>query len=217
MQKNHQNILCVGTVLSVQLWLKLDFYCSFITKLLVHTVRMIRGMDMAYYLFYCPHDQGVFSAPLTGGMDTCLGIATKCWLSGDILPALGWHKKNIPENCCVKSSQLLLRVIPSGNSLSNSLFTVMKGIVLLVPPTSDLERETRASSWQVVHLQHCFCAEDFILLAQRSQVPGTPTILFLFNSLYIARENTVNLILPCIPREELSWLKEYCRNNCFSL
>lgn len=119
MQKNHQNILCVGTILlSVQLRLKLDFYCSFITKLLVHTARMIRGMDMAYYLFYCPHDQGVLSAPLTGRMDTCLGIATKCWLSGDILPAQGWHKKNVPENCCEKSSQLLLRVIPSGNSLS---------------------------------------------------------------------------------------------------
>lgn len=65
-----------------------------------------------------PHDQGVLSAPLTGRMDTCLGIATKCWLSGDILPAQGWHKKNVPENCCEKSSQLLLRVIPSGNSLS---------------------------------------------------------------------------------------------------
>lgn len=150
-------------------------------------------------------------------MDTCLGIATKCCLSGGILPTQGWRTQKVPGNCCEKH----LRAIPSGNSLSNTLFTVMKGSVLPVPPTSDWGRETRTSRWQAVNFLHCFCAEGLTLVAQRSQTQGTPTVLFLFYSLYIARKNTVNLISACIPRElhrkSLPWLKEYCRNNCFSL
>lgn len=143
--QNHRNILCVGTTLpSVQLWVKLDLYCSFIAKLHVHAVRMTRGMDKAYYLAYYPCDQGLLSAPLNyRGMHTCLAIATKFWLSGGILPTQGWHKQNVSGNCCEKH----LRVIPSGKSLSIIIFTVMKGNVLLVSPTSDLGRETRTSSW----------------------------------------------------------------------
>lgn len=66
MQKNHRNILSMGTLLpSVRLSLKLDSYCSFTTKLPVHTVRTIRGMDLAYHSFYYPCAQGLLSAPLT--------------------------------------------------------------------------------------------------------------------------------------------------------
>lgn len=217
MQKTHRNIQCVVTLLpSVQLWLKLDSYCSCITKLPVHTARMSRGMDMGYHFFYYRCDQGLLSAPLNyKGMDTCPGIATQCLLSGGILHTQGWRRQNVSGNCCEKH----LRVIPSGNSLSNVLFTVMKESVLPVPPTSDLGREKRTSSWQAVNFLHCLCAEDFILIAQRSQAQDTPTILFLFYSLYIARKNTVNLISACIPKElhrkSQSWLKEYCRKNRF--
>lgn len=126
MQKTHRNIQCVVTLLpSVQLWLKLDSYCSCITKLPVHTARMSRGMDMGYHFFYYRCDQGLLSAPLNyKGMDTCPGIATQCLLSGGILHTQGWHTQNVSGNCCEKH----LRVIPSGNSLSNVLFTVMKGV-----------------------------------------------------------------------------------------
>lgn len=133
-----------------------------------------------------------------GRMDICLQIATKSWFSGGFLPARGWCRQNVSGNCCEKHRG----VIPSGNSLSNILFTVMKVNVLLVPPASDWGRAIRTSSGPAVNFLYCFCAEDFILIAQRSQAQGTPTTLFLFFSLYIARENTVNLISACIPREE---------------
>lgn len=190
-KKNHRNILCGGTLLhSVQLWLKLDSYCSFITKPPVDTVRMIGVWVWLIIFLLSLWPRSPFgSSGLQGEWTSiCLVIATKCWLSGGIRPTQGWQRQKVSGNCCQKQ----LRAITSGNRLSNTLFSLMTGAVLLVPPTSDLGWKTRTSTWQAVNFLHCFCAGDFILIAQKSQVQGTPTLLFLLSSLYIARRNTVN-------------------------
>lgn len=86
--KNLRNILCVGTLFpSVQLWLKLHSYCSFVTKVPVDTIRMIRGMDVAYHFFISPVAKvSIWQLWTARRMEICLARATKCCLSEGILP-----------------------------------------------------------------------------------------------------------------------------------
>lgn len=163
--KNHRNILSVGILLpSVQLWLNLNFYCSFITKLLVDTIRMITGMDVAYHFFITPVMKvSVLQLWTTREMDSCLVIATKCWFSRGFLPTQGWNRQKVSGNCCEKH----LKAIIPGSRLSTLISHWRKGVCSLfhLPLTSDEKWRPAAEK---VNFLHSFCTEDFILVAQPS-------------------------------------------------
>lgn len=138
--------MSVGILLpSVQSWLNLNFYCSFITKLLVDTIRMITGMDAAYHFFITPVMKvSVLQLWTTRGMGSCLVIATKCWFSRGFLPTQGWNGQKVSGNCCEKH----LKAITPGSRLSNTRFTLTKGSLLPVPPSSGFWWKMKTSSWQ---------------------------------------------------------------------
>lgn len=181
--------MSVGILLpSVQLWLNLNFYCSFITKLLVDTIRMITGMDVAYHFFITPVMKvSVLQLWTTREMDSCLVIATKCWFSRGFLPTQGWNRQKVSGNCCEKH----LKAIIPGSRLSNTHFTLTKGSLLPVPPTSDFWWKMKTSSWK---------GQFSALFLHRGLYLGCSTVSFLrcsyhlllLSPLCIARRNTVN-------------------------